>query len=279
MSFIFNFSRDHVRALLPSNPDPDGWYDAMIEVLPLWDINTPERVAGFIAQTAHESGEYRRLSENLNYSASRLNVVFPKYFQRAGRDANAYHRQPEKIANVVYANRMGNGNTASGDGWKFRGRGIMQLTGKNNYSAFARVMDMSLDEVVDYVETKKGAVDSACWFWDSRNLNREADELDIVEMTRLINGGTHGLDDRERRWRHALQLFTDGVPTRENVQHRTVKRSSRGQTVRAVQEALDLKADGIFGPETERAVVNWQIKNGLKGDGIVGPRTLRAMLG
>jgi len=276
MRFTFDFTKDQVRELL-NNSESDEWYEAMVEILPLWSINTPQRVAGFIAQTAHESNGYRRLNENLNYSAERLNVVFPKYFRLAGRDANNYHRQPEKIANVVYGGRMGNGPESTGDGWKFRGRGIIQLTGKNNYQAFARVMDMNLDEVIEYIETKKGAIDSACWFWDSRNLNQHADEYDIYEMTRLINGGDHGLADRKRRWESALDLFSSHRSAIRRYPQ-TVKKGSRGETVKKIQEALGITADGIFGSGTEAHLRRWQMENGLVADGIAGPKTISVLL-
>jgi len=172
-----------------------------------FEINTANRIAMFLAQVGHESGGLRHRKENLNYSAAGLNKIFPKYFIRAGRDANEYHRQPEKIANVVYANRMGNGGVDSGEGWKFCGRGLIQLTGKNNYSAFAEFMDMSLDDVVDYLETEDGAAMSAGWFWDSRDLNKWADAGDILKCTRLINGGTIGLNDRKKHYEEALHIF------------------------------------------------------------------------
>lgn len=172
-----------------------------------FEINNPKRIAMFLAQVGHESGGLRHRKENLNYSAQGLNKIFPKYFIRAGRDANQYARNPEAIANVVYANRMGNGDEDSGEGFKFRGRGLIQLTGKTNYSAFAEFMDMDLDAVVDYLETEEGAAMSAGWFWDSRDLNKWADAGDIVKCTRLINGGTIGLADRKKHYEEALHIF------------------------------------------------------------------------
>lgn len=158
------------------------------------------RAAHFFAQCAHESGNFRTFSENLNYSASGLNKIFPKYFARAGRDANQYHRKPEMIANVVYASRMGNGDTQSGDGWKFRGRGAIQLTGKNNYTAFsqwAKRPDVLTNP--DIVSTEL-AFESALWFFESNNLwpicDKGFDNATITQLTRRINGGTHGLEDR-----------------------------------------------------------------------------------
>jgi putative chitinase len=148
------------------------------------------------------------MEENLNYSAQGLNKIFPKYFARAGRDANAYAKKPEKIANVVYSSRMGNGDEASGDGYRYRGRGFIQLTGKSNYSAFAADMEMPLEEATAWLDTAEGAVWSACWFWDSRELNKWADKGDIVTVTKKINGGTIGLEDRKSHYAEALQIFT-----------------------------------------------------------------------
>ena len=138
-----------------------------------------------------------RITENLNYRAEALNKIFPKYFKRAGRDADKYHRQPEKIANVIYANRMDNGDIDSGDGWHFRGGGILQLTGRYNYTQFGKAEELSASEATDFVRTPIGALASACWFWDTNNINRYCDTQDIVTMTKRINGGTIGLADRK----------------------------------------------------------------------------------
>jgi putative chitinase len=175
--------------------------DAMEE----FEINTPQRIAMFLAQVGHESGGLTHRKENLNYSADGLRKIFPKYFKT--RDANEYHRQPEKIANVVYSGRMGNGDEASGDGWKFCGRGLIQLTGRTNYTAFAEYMSMSVEEVVDYLETEEGAAMSAGWFWDSRDLNQWADKGDVLTVTKKINGGTIGLEDRKKHYQEALETF------------------------------------------------------------------------
>lgn len=166
-------------------------------------LENNKRVASFLAQIAHESGGFNFTKENLNYSENALNAVFGKYFRDV--DAADYARQPEKIASRVYADRMGNGDEESGDGWKYRGRGLIQLTGKNNYSKFAEDNDMSLEEVVDYLETDEGAVASAVWFWDTNNLNRYADDDDFVGLTKRINGGTNGLEDRQHHYEVALE--------------------------------------------------------------------------
>lgn len=276
--FTFKFTLEQIEELIPYNSSE--WYEALCEVLPLWEITTPQRVAGFIAQCGHESAGFKVLTENLNYSAKALNAVFPKYFERAGRDAEEYARQPEKIANVVYANRMDNGDEDSGDGWKFRGGGLIQLTGKHNYTQFAKVLEMSLDDALDYVRTKKGAIDSACWFWDTNNINRYCDNDDIVGMTKRINGGTNGLDDRTKHWKHALEVFDPSwTPSARPVKYETIRKGSRGPLVVEVQEFLGTSADGIFGAGTERLVKEWQAENGLVADGIVGPNTLEKMLG
>ena len=273
--FKFDFEEWMAEELIHRD-DWKEWYDSMCEILPLWGVDTVERVAGFIAQCGHESGGFRVLSENLNYSAKALNTIFPKYFRRAGRDANEYHRQPEKIANVIYANRMDNGDTDTGDGWKFRGGGILQLTGRYNYTQFGKAVEKTAEEAVEYVRTKAGALDSACWFWDENNINDYCDRQDIVGMTKRINGGTIGLEDRKK---HALYVL--GGDYEEPVDYKqTIKQGSRGPLVVEVQEKLEISpADGIFGPGTARIVKEWQLANGLTADGIVGPKTLGKLLG
>lgn len=278
--FDFDFQPWMAREMLHGNKDWEEWYSAMLEILPMWDINTIERVAGFVAQCGHESRNFSVLTENLNYSAAALNKIFPKYFRRAGRDAQAYHRQPEKIANVIYAGRMANSDSASGDGWRFRGGGILQLTGRYNYTEFAEDVDMSPEEAVDYVRTKKGALDSACWFWDENNLNKHCDNMDIVKMTKRINGGTIGLEDRKKHWIHALDVLGGDYEEPDVDYNQTVRKGSRGPLVAEVQEKLNISpADGIFGPGTERSIKAWQASNGLAADGIVGPKTIKKLLG
>lgn len=277
--FKFDFEPEMVEELLQGNVEWRKWYDAMCDILPLWQIHTVERVAGFIAQCGHESRNFNVLTENLNYSASALNKIFPKYFIRAGKSAQEYHRKPEKIANVIYANRMNNGPEESGDGWKYRGGGILQLTGKYNYEEFAKELDMPLDEAVDYVRTKEGALDSACWFWDTNNINNYCDNQDIVGMSKKINGGTIGLEDRKKHYIHALDVLGGDYEPPEPNYDTTIKKGSRGTLVTEVQEALGIEpADGIFGPGTEKIVKRWQSMHQLAVDGIVGPNTLKKLL-
>ena len=209
MSFTFDFTKEQLEDLLHGNQYVDQWYDALSNILPDYEINTPERVAAFVAQCAHESGGFKVLKENLNYRAASLRKIFPKYFPddaTAERYASMPNKQ-EAIANRIYANRMGNGPEESGDGFRFCGRGLIQLTGKENYSFFAGSMDISLEECAEYLQTFEGAVQSACWFWETNNLNQWADKRDILTLTKRINGGTIGLEDRKKHFEHALHVF------------------------------------------------------------------------
>ena len=279
--FKFDFKKEHLASLIGKNPYIDYWYDSMCQILPVYEIDTPERVAAWLAQTAHESGYFRFLKENLNYRAASLQKVFKKYFPTEEM-AKAYEKQPEKIANRVYANRMGNGDEASGDGFRYLGRGLIQLTGKNNYTFFAASIDTPLEEVPEYLQTFEGAVQSACWFWEQNNLNRFADSGDIVTLSKRINGGTIGMEDRLMKYEKCLKLF-GAEPTAASAPAadltETVRMGSRGATVQAVQQALGIAADGDFGPGTDRALKAWQAANGLTADGIAGPNTLKRLLG
>lgn len=206
MSFNFNFTQQQLEKILPKNTQVKQWYEALVKILPEYDITTVDRVAAFLAQCGHESAGFTAVQENLNYGASGLMSTFKKYFPSQDL-ANSYARQPERIANRVYANRMGNGNESSGDGWRYRGRGLIQLTGKNNYTAFANAVGIPLDQITEYLQTTEGCVRSACWFWQTNKLNQYADSGDILTLTRRINGGTHGIDDRRSRYTHALTVL------------------------------------------------------------------------
>jgi putative chitinase len=168
--------------------------------------STPERLAGFLAQVAHESGNFTATIENLNYSTAGLMKTFKKYFPDEAT-ASQYAKKPEKIANRVYANRMGNGPEESGDGFTYCGRGLIQLTGKDNYTFFAASIEVPVEEASEYLQTFEGAVQSACFFWDQNNLNQWADKGDILTLTKRINGGTIGLEDRIKHYEHALHIF------------------------------------------------------------------------
>lgn len=195
-----------LRQILPKNKYVEHWHHALEQLLPDYEINTPKRIAAFLAQCAHESGNFVFLKENLNYKASGLRRIFPKYFP-TDELAAQYEKKPEKIANRIYANRMGNGDEPSGDGFRYCGRGLIQLTGKSNYQAFADSLEMKVEDVPEYLQTFEGAAQSACWFWETNNLNRFADAGDILNMTKRINGGTIGLEDRKKHYEHALHVL------------------------------------------------------------------------
>ena len=182
------------------------WAEILNNLLPKYDIDSPQRIAAFIAQCSHESGHFEKLIENLNYSAKGLVMTWPKRFT-SPELANRYDRQPEMIANFVYANRLGNGDESSGDGWKYRGRGLIQLTGKYNYQKFADAVGMDLEQVTRYLETKQGAAEAACLFWKNNKLNSYADVGDIKGMTKVINGGYIGLPEREENYKKALNIL------------------------------------------------------------------------
>jgi putative chitinase len=291
MSFKFNFTKEHLAAMIPGNPKVDQWFDALVAILPKYGIDTQRRVAHFISQCAHESNNFRSLEENLNYSADALARVFPRYFGAGKRNPADYARQPEKIANYVYMDQFRTakmGNVNEGDGWRFRGRGLKQLTGRDNYTRFGKSVGMTAEQAAEYVATEKGAIESACWFWDTNKLNTIADTDDVVLMTKRINGGNIGLDDRQQRYTRAMQILGGPAPVAAPApapsagavnMNETIRVGSRGETVRAVQAKLGLTADGAFGPGTERAVKAWQAENGLTADGIVGPKTLAKLLG
>jgi putative chitinase len=188
--------------------------DAVIAQIPdtaaKFNITNPLRLAHFLSQCGHESAGFKAVSENLNYSTDGLNKIFPKYFKNAGRDAAGYARNPEKIANVVYGSRMGNGNTDSGEGWKFRGRGYIQLTGKDNYTAFDKSVDDNILDNPDLVSTKYPLM-SAAWFFDKNRLwsicDKGSDEATVTAVTKRVNGGTIGLADRLKHFNEYYNLL------------------------------------------------------------------------
>lgn len=188
---------------------PDTVLNQIPQVMEKFQINTTLRLCHFLAQCGHESGHFKAVSENLNYGPVGLLNTFKKYFPTADK-ADAYGRKPEKIANLVYANRMGNGPESSGDGWKYRGRGYIQLTGKDNYAAFDKVVEENIVENPDLVATKYPLL-SAAWFWNSRGLNALADkgatELEVAAVTKKVNGGKIGLADRIKHFNELYQIL------------------------------------------------------------------------
>lgn len=188
---------------------PDAVITQIPEVMEKFQINTPLRLCHFLAQCGHESGNFKAVNENLNYGAKGLRGVFPKYFPTDALAAE-YERKPEKIANKIYGGRMGNGPEASGEGYKFRGRGYIQLTGKDNYSAFDKVVTESILETPDLVATKYPLL-SAAWYWNSRALNALADKgattAEVTAITKKVNGGTIGLEDRIKHFNEFYALL------------------------------------------------------------------------
>lgn len=289
MSFDFDFTKEHLQEIISA--DADDWYDALCDLLPKYGITTERRVAHFLSQCAHESGGFKRLEENLNYSAKALRAVFGRYFGDSPKaDADEYARNPEMIANRVYNDayrKYKMGNTEEGDGWRFRGRGLKQLTGRYNYTKFGESIGMTAEEAAEYVATPAGAIDSACWFWDTNNLNDIADTDNVVKMTKKINGGNIGLEDRQKRYAHAMEVLgmsvedlgaDDGSVEDILDDIGVLRKGARGEGVKIMQEALGIGADGIFGPGTEKALKEWQSQNGLVADGIAGPATFEKLL-
>ena len=289
----FVLSEAMLAQLIPSNKDVAKWHKAMLEIFPKYDINTAARVAGFIAQCAHESNEFKSLEENLNYSENALKKTFGRYFGTGGtkRNAKDYARNPEKLANYVYQDEFRSskmGNTEAGDGWLFRGRGLKQLTGRENYTNFGKSVGITAEQAAEYVATESGAIESACWFWNAKELNSVADAGDIAKMTKIINGGNIGLAARKKRFEKALAVLSGEVSapvpsaktTKSNLNlTTTLTIGSNSVTVKALQEKLGIGADGSFGLGTKRAVRAYQAKNSLLADGIAGPITLQKLLG
>lgn len=207
-NFDFEFTLDKFKAVI-KNPEEDLWYTAIIEVLPNYGITSAKRVNHFLAQICHESLDFTALKENMNYSAEGLNKVFPNRFPTV-KSASHLHRNPEKIANSIYANRMGNGDTNSGDGWKYIGRGVIHITGKSNYAECSKYLygdDRLLKNPDLLSEDKEVCIKSACWFWDKHDLNEYADKNDILTITKKINGGTNGINDRKDRYEKYMKII------------------------------------------------------------------------
>jgi putative chitinase len=211
----------HLTAAGVSKELAERWLPHVQAAFDRFSINTERQVAAWIAQCAHESAGFKMLTENLNYSADTMAVVWPSRFAVLGPDkkpvkvkgknqpnkfALALHRQPEMIANTVYANRMANGNIESGEGWKYRGRGLKQLTGKDNYTRCGQGLGMDLVGNPDLLLTPEGASMSAAWFWSVNKCGPIADSGDFVALTKKINGGTIGLEDRQKRYKAVLAV-------------------------------------------------------------------------
>lgn len=199
---------EQLSELFPALENPEIWATALETILPEHEITDGPRLWMFLAQCGHESNGFTTLKENLNYSASGLLRTFPKYFDNT-LAANC-SRSPERIANIAYANRMGNGSKLSGDGWKFKGRGLIQITGRRNYAGLS--MDLWGDDRAvndpDMLLEPENAIASACWYWDATRLNQYCDNEDVETVTKKINGGTNGLDQRQSLYDQAKQLLS-----------------------------------------------------------------------
>ena len=208
MEFTFDFTAEQLAQCITKNKNPQEWYEGLYEQLPKFGIVTPARVAGFISQCQHESADFTILTENLNYGAKGLMGIFKKYYPDEAL-AKAHERKPQLIANRVYSGRMGNGPESSGDGYKYRGRGLVQLTGRSNYTQCSRDLfgDDCLVDDPDLLLNPEWAVLSACWFWHKNKLNDICDRGDVVLLSKRINGGTIGLADRIHHWNKCLELF------------------------------------------------------------------------
>ena len=279
---------DQLRAMLPTNKEVEEWCAALNEMLPKYGITTDKRIAAFVSQCAHESMDFRVLEENLNYKEATLLRVFPRYFGPGKENAAEYAGNPQKIANYVYMDKNRSksgalGNVKDGDGWLFSGKGLKQVTGRANTTAFGKTVGMTAEEAAAYLLTKKGALESALWFWGSRNLNEVADTGDQVRLTKIINGGDIGLADRQARYAKAMAALGGAVSTPVNPQitdavTQVLRKGSKGDAVKKMQVALRIAADGDFGPGTEAALKKWQAANGLTADGVAGPKTLAKLL-
>lgn len=280
---------EQLRVMIPTNKEVEEWCTALNEMLPKYNITTDKRIAGFISQCAHESMDFRVLQENLNYKEATLLKVFPRYFGPGKENAAEYAGKPEKIANYVYMDKNRSkggalGNVKDGDGWLFSGKGLKQVTGRANTTAFGKTVGMAAEEAAAYLLTKKGALESALWFWNSRNLNEVADTGDQVRLTKIINGGDIGLADRQARYAKAMAALGGKIEVSINSQitdavTQVLRRGSKGDMVKKMQAKLGLTADGDFGPGTEAALKKWQTANGLTADGVAGPKTLTKLLG
>ena len=278
-------------AMIPTNKEVGEWCAALNEMLPKYGITTDKRIAGFISQCAHESADFKILQENLNYKEATLLKVFPRYFGPGKENAAEYAGKPEKIANYVYMDKNRSkggalGNVNDGDGWLFSGKGLKQVTGRANTTAFGKTVGMTAEEAAAYLLTKKGALESALWFWGSRNLNEVADTGDVTRLTKIINGGDIGLADRQQRFAKAMAALGGKIEASAPVSSQitdavtqTLRKGSKGHDVKRMQVALGIGADGDFGPGTEAALKKWQSANGLAADGVAGPKTLSKLLG
>lgn len=280
-----------LKKVITKNRQYKVWARLLSEQLPLNGITERAEVIAFIAQCAHESAEFNVKLENLNYSKRALRLVFKKYFTI--KQAEDYARQPERIANRVYANRMDNGGEQSGDGWKFRGHGIIQLTGKRNIKQFAKSVERTIDQALEYLETDGGALQGAIWFWKTNNLGRYVN--DFRALTRKINGGLNGLEEREKYLHRANSVFPATFWNGQEIvvdskvevvempdEKPTIRLFSSGKYViilHQMLEKLGLRFDpnNVFGRRTFASVRKAQRDGGVPITGIVDAQTWDAL--
>ena len=197
---------DKLKQIIPTNKNIDEWCASLNKLLPLYEIDTTKRVAMFIGQCAHESGNFTTLTENLYYRPEALMRSWPTRFPSMAI-AEQYAMKPEMIANRAYCDRMGNGSEASGDGWKYRGKGLIQVTGHDNTMNFAKTKNMTAEQAAEYLITFDGAVESGCWYWKVNNINPWCDSGDVEKVTKIINGGYNGLEDRKSKYALAMKVL------------------------------------------------------------------------
>lgn len=208
---------EQFKKCFPANLRPQEWTDALNSILPKWGIDTTEHIIHFLAQCGHESNSFTVLVENLNYTAQALANTWPNRYsagvvdgkQTPNKLALSLHRKPEAIANNAYANRLGNGNEASGDGWLFRGHGGLQLTGRDLVTAFARKIGKTVEEAIEYLKTIEGAIEGSCYFWrDYKNIPAVISTGSVKTITKKVNGGLNGLADRYQLTEHIRAVLS-----------------------------------------------------------------------
>lgn len=279
-------SEQQFKTLYPYCKNPKDVLKSIMYLAPIYSINTPKRIAAFIAQCGHESAGFRVYEENLNYSEKALDALFGKYFKHL--NTKEYARNPQKIANIIYMNRMG--NTKSNDGWKYRGRGAIQLTGSNNYKQFSIDTGINAYQNPDIIlESLDNKLRTATWFWDKNHLNSYADKNDIKGMTKRINGGYFGLAERTEKYQEISEMLGHTTVIDNSVYEEEnsncdelvgfLRIGSRGEQVKLIQRELNLTPDGIFGKGTERAVKVYQKEHNLYIDGVIGPKTFQELIG
>lgn len=291
-----------LQQILPANKEVAAWHKAIVAILPKYGIVTSKQVAAFLAQCGHESADFTVLEENLYYSAKQLQKTWPKRFN--AKLAAEVAKQPRRIAEIAYGGRMG--NSQPGDGYLFRGQGIIQLTGRENFMLFGQSLNINAEAAAEYVHTKQGAVEAAGWYWKRNNLNSWVAKDDIDGLSDAINigrktakiGDAHGYPERLKRFNRALNVLEGvedlepvtvptlapkapdvvAVPPDAPIMARPLRRGAKGDLVKKVQAALNVDADGSYGPITEAAVKIWQEANGAVATGALSKAQVETLI-